>query len=335
MRGSPASTPSVRQYKSPIAIQTLSTGGMAPRQGIEYWNDVACNTFTAQSIDPLDDCFRAAMYRANLGDLRMALAVSTSAVVTRSRHQVARSPEAYYLLHLQLDGRSVNRQDGREIELAQGDFAMFDSTRPYRIEFRKDTSILVLRAPQRLFRRSIRNPEALTLLPISGRSGAGHIASRVIQEIWSGLQTGLPAESGDDLCRAVVDVVASAYAPVPRLRMKSPTTASALRARICSFIDERLGDQDLSIASIATAFGITSRYIHTVFETDNGTVREYIQTRRLQEASRSLADPGRASSTIGEVAVAQGFKSQAHFSRAFRKHFGLTPREFRRGGSQV
>jgi AraC-like DNA-binding protein len=307
---------------------------MSPKQGIEYWNDVACNTFTAQSIDPLDDRFHAAMYRANLGDLRMALAVSTSAVVTRTRHQVARSPEAYYLLHLQLGGCSVNRQDGREIELTKGDFAMFDSTRPYRIEFRQDTSILVLRAPQSLFRRSIPSPEALTLLPMSGRSGAGHIASRVIQEVWTGLQEGLPVESADDLCRAVMDLVAGAYAAVPRLRTKSPSTAGTLRAQICRFIEERLGEQDLSIASIAAAFGITSRYVHTVFEADRDTVSEYIQTRRLQESAKSLAHPVRSTATIGEIAVAHGFKSQAHFARVFRKRYGLTPRDFRRG-SQV
>jgi AraC-like DNA-binding protein len=308
---------------------------MLPKQGIEYWNDVACNTFTAQSIDPLDDRFHAAMYRANLGDLRMALAVSTSAVVTRSRHQVARSPEAYYLLHLQLDGCSVNRQDGREIELTRGDFAMVDSTRPYRIEFRQDTSILVLRAPQGLFRRSIPSPETLTLLPMSGRSGAGHIASRLIQEVWAGLQQGLPVESASDLCRAVVDLLAGAYAAVPRLRVRSPSTAGTLRARICSFIEKRLGEQDLSIASIATAFGITARYVHTVFEADEHTVSEYIQTRRLQEAATTLVHPARSTVTIGEVAVAHGFKSQAHFARIFRTHYGVTPREYRRRGSPV
>lgn len=330
MRSLLASTPTGGQHGKSIAIQTLSTRGMLPKQGIEYWNDVACNTFTAQSIDPLDDRFRAAMYRANLGDMRMALAVSTSAVVTRSRCQVARSPEAYYLLHLQLGGCSVNRQDGREIQLAQGDFAMFDSTRPYRIEFREDTSILVLRVPQSVFRRSMSSPQAITLLPMSGRSGAGHIAARLIQDVWAGLQEGLPVESADHLSRAVVDLVAGAYAAVPGLPLKSPSMAETLRAQICGFIERRLGEQDLSIASIAAAFGITRRYVHTLFKADKDTVSEYILTRRLQEAAKSLADPLRTAVTIGEVAVAHGFKSQAHFARTFREHYGLTPRGFRR-----
>jgi AraC-like DNA-binding protein len=330
MRSLLASTPAGAREGQSITIQTLSTRGMAPKQGIEYWNDVACNTFTAQSIDPLDDRFRAAMYRANLGDMRVALAESTSAVVTRSRHQVGRSPQAYFLLHLQLAGRSLNRQDGREVELTQSDLLIFDSTRPYQIEFHEATSILVLRAPQSLFHRGMPSPQAVTLVPVRGRSGAGYLASRLIQDVWAGLQKGLPVESSEHLCHAVVDLVASAYAAVPRVRRESPSKASLLRAQICNFIEKHLGEQDLSIASIATTFGITSRYVHTLFQADNNTVSEYIQSRRLQEAAKTLANPVRSMASIGEVAVTHGFKSQAHFARIFRERYGLPPRGFRR-----
>jgi len=330
MRSLLASTPAGARPGKSITVHTLSTRGMAPKQGVEYWNDVVCNTFTAQSVDPLDDRFRAALYRANLGDMRVALAESTSAVVTRSRHQVARSPQAYFLLHLQLAGCSVNRQDGREVQLTQGDLLLFDSTRPYQIEFREATSILVLRAPQSLFHRGMPNPQAVTLVPIGGRSGAGYLASRLIQDVWAGLQEGLPVESSEHLCHAVVDLVASAYAAVSRVRRESPSKASLLRAQICHFIEKRLGEQDLSIASIAATFGITRRYVHTLFQSDHSTVSEYIQSRRLQDAAKALADPMRSMASIGEVAVAHGFKSQAHFARIFRERYGLAPRGFRR-----
>jgi AraC-like DNA-binding protein len=303
---------------------------MAPRQGIEYWNDIACNTFTAQSVSPLDERFRAAMYRANLGDMRVALAESTSAVVTRARHHVARSPQAYFHLHLQLAGCSVNCQDGREVELSQGDLVILDSTRPYRIEFREATSILVVRAPQSLFHRGMPSRQIVTLVPIRGRGGAGSLASRLIQEVWAGLKEGLPVESAEPLSHAIVDVVAGAYAAVPRAHRECPSKAGFLRAQICDFIEKRLCEQDLSIASIAATFGISRRYVHALFQEDNNTVSEYIQSRRLQEAARMLADPVRATASIGEVAVAHGFKSQAHFARTFRERYGLAPLGFRR-----
>ena len=137
-------------------------------------------------------------------------------------------------------------------------------------------------------------------------------------------------ESAEHLSHAVVDLVAGAYAEVPRAHRDSPSKAGFLRAQICNFIEKHLCEQDLSIASIAGMFGITTRYVHTLFRADHNTVSEYIQSRRLQEAAKTLADPVRATASIGEVAVAHGFKSQAHFARIFRERYGLAPRGFRR-----
>ena len=312
-----------------IAVDTLSTQGMWPEQSVEYWNDVACNTFTPQTVDPLEKPLRAAIHRATVGEMRVALAVSTGSVITRSRQHVARSRDSYFLLHLQLAGTSVNRQDGREIALAPGDFIICDSTRPYQLEFRHDTSILVLRIPQPVFRSVIPCPEAITLMPMSGASGAGRLASRFIEGLWLALKEGLPLESAGRLCRPVLDVVASAYASVPAARIEGTSAARALQIQIRSFIEEQLGDQDLSVSSIAAAFGITNRYVHTLFKGGADTVSEYIQTRRMERAAKVLADPMSSGVTVGSIAITHGFKSQAHFTRVFRAYRGVAPREFR------
>ena len=60
-----------------------------------------------------------------------------------------------------------------------------------------------------------------------------------------------------------------------------------------------------------------------------GGVAAYIQTRRLARAHADLADPGKAPRKIYEVAYRWGFVSEAHFSRAFRRAFGVTPGEVR------
>jgi AraC-like DNA-binding protein len=51
----------------------------------------------------------------------------------------------------------------------------------------------------------------------------------------------------------------------------------------------------------------------------------YVQTRRLARAHADLADPSKAPRKIYEVAYRWGFVSEAHFSRAFRRAFGVTP----------
>ena len=41
--------------------------------------------------------------------------------------------------------------------------------------------------------------------------------------------------------------------------------------------------------------------------------------------------PGKAGKRICDIAYAWGFVSEAHYSRAFRQHYGITPREARGG----
>jgi len=313
----------------PGRVHSLSTRGVLPKLRLQYWNDVARSTFTEQTVDAPREPFNADMYRANIGEMRMAVAVSTASQITRSSRQIALSREAFFLVHLQLAGTSLNRQDGREIELREGDFAMVDSTRPYQIAFDQSTSILVLRISQASMRRVIASPESVTLLPMSARASANRLAARFIQDIWSALLDGMEPDPVDRLCRPLLDVLANAYATVPAALTQGSSMAGALRIQIHSFIEENLGNQELSIASIAGAFGISSRYVHMLFKNDRDTVSEYIQRRRLEEAARALADPMRSRVSIAEIAAAHGFKSQAHFCRLFRDRHGMTPREFR------
>ena len=311
-------------------LQKFTTSGVPVRQRLEYWNEVVCRTFTQLSVDPLTPQFDAEMYRANVGDMRMALAVSSGSRVGRSSGQVALSRDAFYMLHVHVAGTSHNRQDGREIVLGEGDFALFDSTRPYQIGFSESTSILVLRIPQAVLRRVIASPESVTMLPMHGGTGANRLASRFIRDVWESLSGDMPAEESARLCRPMLDVLANAYAAVPAARTDGASMAGALRVQIRRFIEERLGDPELGVRTIAAAFGISARYVHMLFKGDGGTISDYIQGRRLEEAAQALADPLHARVGIGDIAAAHGFKSQAHFCRLFRQRYGTTPREHRR-----
>jgi AraC-like DNA-binding protein len=314
-----------------LPIRRLSTAGLSAHKRIEFWNEVACNTFTAQTVDPLDDPFDAEISRVEIGEMRAALAVSRPSRVSRSSRQVALSRQAFFMLHLHLAGESVNRQDGREIRLRQGDFAMVDSTRPYEIAFDEATSILVLRFPQSMVRRVIANPEAITLRPMSGQSGASAFASCFMQGFWRSIEAGLSADSAGRLCGPLLDVLSNAYAELPAAQVDGYSVTRALSVQIRSFVEEHLGEPGLGPARIAAAFGISTRYVHVLFKAEllSVTVSDYIQHRRLEAAARALADTRRPVANIGSLAFALGFKTQAHFSRLFRARYGVTPSEFR------
>ena len=57
------------------------------------------------------------------------------------------------------------------------------------------------------------------------------------------------------------------------------------------------------------------------------TVGAYLRNLRLEQAARALAD---SMSTIADIAAQAGFYDQSHFTRTFKRKFGLTPQEYRR-----
>lgn len=97
--------------------------------------------------------------------------------------------------------------------------------------------------------------------------------------------------------------------------------------RALDFIEEHLREP-VTLADVATAARCSPFHFHRIFaETTGWPLLSYIRKRRLTEAANQLKlqeDP------ILNVAVAFGFESQASFSKAFKKQFGLSPGKYRR-----
>jgi AraC-like DNA-binding protein len=102
----------------------------------------------------------------------------------------------------------------------------------------------------------------------------------------------------------------------------------ALLHRIREYIGRHLSDPDLSPEAIAAAHRISVRYLHRLFQNEGTTVSRWVQHRRLEECRRELGRPGRLSPAVAAVAHRWGFSNPAHFSRAFRAAYGMSPREW-------
>jgi AraC family transcriptional regulator len=104
-----------------------------------------------------------------------------------------------------------------------------------------------------------------------------------------------------------------------------PVSADRLR-RVLDYIDSRLA-LDLSLFELSAVAGVSPFYLTRLFKAQMGkTVHQYVLSQRMERAKRLLR---RTSLDIGGIANAVGFPSQSHFSRAFARHTGATPLEFR------
>src|SRR4030081_1705477 len=108
-----------------------------------------------------------------------------------------------------------------------------------------------------------------------------------------------------------------------------PLMLAATLHRLCQTIERRLDDPDLTPARVADAEGISERYLQKLFEGSGSSFTHYLRERRLQRTSAGLSNPAQAAQSVSEIAYRNGFNDSAHFSRAFRHRFGVSPREFR------
>jgi AraC-like DNA-binding protein len=106
---------------------------------------------------------------------------------------------------------------------------------------------------------------------------------------------------------------------------------TAHRERALRYIRSHLSERDLSPRSIAEACGISVAYLHDVFRGSGQGVEDAIFTERLDRAHQALTAPELACVHIATIAYRCGFADPAHFSRAFRRRFGATPGDIRRG----
>jgi AraC-like DNA-binding protein len=102
-------------------------------------------------------------------------------------------------------------------------------------------------------------------------------------------------------------------------------------ADIEEFIMMNSTDPDLSHDKVAAHCGISARYLFYLMKSHDTSFSELLWKNRLPKAREYLISPTMRDYTIQEIALMSGFKSAAHFSRAFRGAFGCTPSEFRNG----
>jgi hypothetical protein len=137
-------------------VESFSTVGLDPRRKLAFWNDRANETFSPLVSEPEDiRAFNGSIVRGTIGDMTLAEVYSDAQIVRHTRSHVARTKDSMFFLHLQLEGESVSRQDGRESLLHVGDFTLCDSTRRYEMIFTGANRMLVLGIPNTTLRRQV------------------------------------------------------------------------------------------------------------------------------------------------------------------------------------
>lgn len=274
------------------------------------------------------DHFRGVIRGASVDEVHVTEVRATSHIVERTPELIARSDRSYFKLSLMLAGTGLLIQDDREAVLQAGDLAVYDTDRPYSLVFDEGFRTMVVMFPKHLLSLPPDVVGQLTAVRISGQEGLGGMVVPYLTQLAGNLDQ-LAGATGARLAHSALDLVSTVFTRELGLDGVSADPHRALVQRIRSHIDRNLASTDLGPSSIASAHFISTRHLHGLFQEQGVTVSTWIRTRRLEQCRRDLLDPMLADRPVAAIAARWGFVDAAHFSRAFKSAFGISPSEYR------
>ncbi|MDQ0382572.1 AraC-like ligand-binding domain-containing protein [Amycolatopsis thermophila] len=301
-----------------------STSAVAAARAFEYWRDLICDTFVQLAAAPTrPGRFDGRLVHADLDSFEMTTVHASGQRVRRTPQLIARAGEEYLLASIQTRGQGRIEQDGRVAELAPGQMALYDSTRPYTLHFDGPFEQVVVQVPLNgmLAETGLRDARGVTAVTLGVDSPAGVVAQYFrglarLQET-DPLGAATLATQGRALMASALSLAAG----------QTPRNDVLTRRRIEAFLHAHHADPDLTVDDVARAFLISRRTLYRLFAGAPGGVGTVLRRIRVEHAKSLLrADPGRP---LDSVAVACGFAGERQFYRVFRQETGLSPGQFR------
>ena len=298
-------------------------GSVDRAQRLDVWRDLIRDHFVALDIDAeRREDFEGSVRSTRVGHLDVATVESTSQVCRRSRALAHRDDAVYLQVGLLTAGAAILSQDGRDAELGPGDYAIYETDRPFVWDLHGDWQLQVFTWGRAAIPLTEACSSRLTARTLDGTTGLARLVGRMLRDL-AGAPPELTAAGGirlaDEVGELVTTVAAEAAGP------GSAGPAEAMLGRIEAYIADHLAEPELGAEQVARAHFLSTRSLHRLFARDGSTVAARIRQQRLDRCRRDLADPRLHEMPIAAIARRWGFPDPGAFSRTFRAAYGLSP----------
>ena len=302
---------------------------------VDYLREVMARTWLPMECRPERRTDYCAEFRASgLGPMQVVVMDVPPATVRRTPALIAQADPDMLKMVLVRGGCCVVSQGGRQARLLPGEFALYDTRRPYEVVCGpgrdQPVQMMTFMFPPTLLPLSRNRLRQLAAVPFPAGVGLGDVTSQFLLQLARNVDHYSPAEAAR-LSAAALEVLGTRLAheldahdwDTPEARRH------ALLTTVQAFIQNNLGDPALSPGTIASAHHMSLRSLHQLFHDEGLTVAGWVRQRRLEGCRHDLSDPALAARPVAAIAARWGFPNPGDFSRAFRSRHGLPPAEYR------
>lgn len=183
-----------------MPIQFTTEGSPGYRR-LALWQDIVCDVFVGLDCkSDLGSAFHGSVTQASLGKAVCSEVSSDRQHVFRTPSRIARSDQDFVLVALGNCGDGGVVQDGRETLIHPGEFALYDTTRPYELKFNDTFTQTIFKVPREMLQRRLggtESPPRSRSAPTFRSSGSPMILSSGSARAWTGWRRPMPP-----LCRS-------------------------------------------------------------------------------------------------------------------------------------
>lgn len=306
-------------------LNTFDTGQIDQSKRLSYWTGAICDTFlTVDCRRQGDGFFHGEMKGCQLGSLGLIDVVSPPMEYFRGPLQL-REHEEHFQLVMQLSGTGIIRQHGKEAVLMPGDIALYSAAAPSSIVYPDGSRTIAVKIPRQSMLERICGEESELAISLGSSSSLGSMIGNMIKDSFAwGIAQSSPSESR--LMSGMLDIIAFGFdgntggvsAPV----RKSPI------AQIKRYMKNNLGDPDLLLTDVAARHNISMRTLNRLFAAEGTGANRWLWQQRLEASFKALSE-GRVRQ-VSETALLFGYNDLSHFSKTFKKTYGVTPNQLLR-----
>lgn len=303
----------------------FTTDSIAQARRYAAWRDAICDFYVQVDVKATrPEDYRGFIREGRFGDVVLTDILLSEQRIRRNSQHISRLDKDCYYLQLIHRGKInvLQRGETHHSNAARG--AIFSATEPYELECVGEVRSFYLEIPRDTFAQRFPRERIPVSATINSTQGLGRIATEFCAMLaMEGSELDAPVRAS--LGSQLMDMLAITLQSADGETACDGTIQQARLRSIQQWIEEHLSDPALSLEEVASANGISLRYLHLLFQRCELSASEWIWDRRLQHCYDEIAKGDGQSITA--IAFDNGFNSSAHFSTLFRRKYGMSPRE--------